>query len=264
MMLLLATLLLAAGAPLVSLDATELHYFDPQGSDRTSLSYLSHGSGSIPLELGEKLLTKETQVLGADSLIAVVNQEFGAVRDQIHSLIFEKYGIAEEHDTTKGAIPNPKEDQPPYAGVPYPYWPPLGAGLAVFDDIAKSTKKPREYEITSQPYNRIEALDGYSELRIRITDGEGLWGKKVAVLQIRRHDYSKERARLHHVLPIPLPYKEHMAFTVVTNTEVDFVESLKQRTSGVVIRYWLPSHRIGEQSYREDFLAGMAKVVSQF
>lgn len=263
-MLLLAALLLAAGAPLVSLDAAELHYFDPQGSDRTSLSYLSHGSGSIPLELGEKLLTMETHVLGADSLIAVVNREYGSARDQIRSLVSEKYGIAEEHDTALGAIPKPKEEQPPYPGLMYPYWPPLGAGLAVFDDIAKATKIPREYEVTSQPYNRIEELEGYSVLRIRITDGEGLLGKKVAVLQIRRHDYSKERARLHHVLPIPLPYKEYRAFTVVTNTEVDFVESLKQRASGVVVRYWVPSHRIGEQSYREDFLAGMAKVVSQF
>ena len=248
----------------MSFDAAELHYFDPQGSDRTPLNYLLHGSGSIPLELGEGLLTKENHALGADSVVAVVNLEYDRARGQIRSLVSDKYGIAGEHDTTQGVIPKPKQEEPPYQGVEYPVWPPLGVGLAVFNDIVTRTKLPREYEITSQPYNRIEAIDGYSQLRVRVTDGEDLLGKKVAVLQIRRRDYSKERARLHHVLPIPLPYKENIAFTVVTSTELNIVESLKQRAPGVVIRYLLPTYRMGEQSYREDFLAGLKKVVSQF
>lgn len=263
-MLLVAALLLAAGAPLLSFDATELHYFDPQGSDRTSLSYLSHGSGSIPLELGEKLLTKETHALGADSLVVVVNQEYAIIREQIRALVVDRHGIAEEHDTEAGPIPKPKEEQPPYQGIEYPFWPLLGDGLAVFNDLAKPVSLPKEYELTSRPYNRIESVEGYSQLRIRVTDGNGLLGKQVTLLQIRRRDYSKERARLHHALPIPLPYREYLAFTVVTDTEVNIVENLKWRVPGVVIRYWVPSHRIGEQSYREDFWAGMAKVVSQF
>jgi len=194
----------------------------------------------------------------------MVDQEYAFIKDQIRTLVAEGYGIVEEHDSEFGPIPRPKEEQPPYRGIEYPLWPPLGAGLAVFDNIVKAGKLPKEYELTSRSYNRIEAVDGYSELRIRVTDGEGLLGKKVAILQIMRRDYSKERARLHHTLPIPLPYKEYMAFTVVTSTEVNIAESLKQRAPGVVVRYWVPSNRIGEQSYREDFWAGMAKVVSQF
>jgi hypothetical protein len=260
----LATVLLAViGGPLLSYDAAELHYFDPQGSDRTSLSYLSHGSGSIPLELGEKLLTKETHVLGADSLIAVVNQEYDSARDQIRSACIRKvWHCGARHSTranskTEGRAASLSRPLVSLLAT-------VGSRPCCFRRHRESNQVPREYEVTSQPYNRIEELEGYSVLRIRIADGEGLFGKKVAVLQIRRHDYSKERARFHHVLPIPLPYKEYRAFTVVTNTEVDFVESLKQRASGVVVRYWVPSHRIGEQSYREDFWAGMAKVVSQF
>ena len=263
-MLLVAALLFAAGAPLVSFDATELHYFDPQGSDRTPLSYLSHGSGSIPLELGEKLLTKETHALGADSLVVVVNQEYSSIREQIRALVADRYGIANEHDNEAGPIPRPREEQFPYQGIEYPLWPPLGDGLAAFNDLAKPVSLPKEYELTSWPYNRIESVEGYSQLRIRVTDGNGLLGKRVTIFQIRRRDYSKERARLHHALPIPLPYREYVAFTVVTDTEVSIVENLKLRAPGVIVRYWVPSHRMGEQSYREDFWAGLVKVVSQF
>ena len=66
-MLTLAAIVFLAGSPLLSFDAAELPYFNPQGSDRTSLNYRYHGSGSIPRELGKKLLTQEIRVLGADT-----------------------------------------------------------------------------------------------------------------------------------------------------------------------------------------------------
>jgi len=256
-----------AGSPVLSYDTTELPYFDPQGSERTALSYRSHGSGSIPLEIGEKLLTEETHALGADSLVVLVNQEYDSARNQILSLVSDKYGIAVEHDTEAGPIPRPKEEQPPYRGIEYPVWPPLGDGLAVFNDLAKLVSLPKEYELTSRPYNRIESVEGYSQLRIRVTDGRGLLGKKVTLLQVRRRDYSKERARLHHALPIPLPYKEYSAFTVVTDTEVALIESLRQRVPGLIIRYFLPTSRLTaswESSYKEDVLAGLRKAANDF
>lgn len=256
-------LLLLPGA-LLNVDATQLSYFDPQGSDRTDLSYRRHGAGSIPRELGEKLLTQETHALGADSLIVIANQEYSILQRHLRALLEERWGIAEEYDSAAGAIPKPKEERSPYLGVEYPAWPPLGEGLSVFNDIAKQDGSPREYQLTSKPYNRLESFEGYSEVRIRITDGKSLLGKDVTIFQVRRRDYSKERARLHHSIPIPLPYKEYLAFTVVTDTEVALIEQLKQRIPGLVVRYFVPGNRMREKSYLEDFLASLRRAAMAF
>ena len=47
MMLALAPLVLFASS-LLNVDASELSYFNPQGSERTDLNYESHGAGFIP------------------------------------------------------------------------------------------------------------------------------------------------------------------------------------------------------------------------
>jgi hypothetical protein len=256
-----------AGSPVLSYDATELPYFDPQGRERTALSYLSHGSGSIPRELGEKVLTQETQALGADYLIALVSREYAVVQEQLRALVRERIGVAEEYDNSAGPIPKPKEKRPSYSGVEYPAWPPLGEELSLFSDPAKEVRPPQEFQVTTQPYNRLESVEGFSEARIRVSDGKILLGKNVTILQIRRRDYSKERARFNHAMPIPLPYKEYSVFTVVTNTEVALIESLRQRVPGLVIRYFLPTSRLTaswESSYREDVLAGLRKAANDF
>jgi hypothetical protein len=185
-------------------------------------------------------------------------------REQIKALIARKYGIAKEHDSGDGPFPKPRlnEERPPYQGVDYPPWPPLGEGLDIFSHTVKNQELPKEYELTSRHYNHVESLDGYSELRIRITDGQELLGKKVTILQVRRRDHSKERARLNHAWPIPLPYKEYLAFTVVTDTEVKIIESLKLSASEIVAQYLVLTKLIWEPSQLEDLLAEMRKMAS--
>jgi len=267
-MLILAAIVLLAGSPLLSFDAAELPYFNPQGSDRTSLNYLYRGSGSIPRELGEKLLTQETQAIGSDTLIVLVNGEYTAVQEQVRRLIAQEAGIAEEQNNSPGLTGKHPEQQPSYLENEYPTkWPPLGVGLSIFSDVAHHFNHPREYQLTSRPYNQIEAIDGYSEVRIRVTDGKELLGEDVTILQIGRRDYSMERARLHHSISIPLWYKERRVFTVVTDTEVTLIEKLKQGIHGLTIRYFVPNSRISQSwnnSYREDFLAGLMKVAAEF
>lgn len=264
-MLTLAAMVLLAGSPLLNIDAAELSYFNPQGSDRTSLSYLYHGSGSIPLELGEKLLT---QAFGADTLIVVVNGEYAAVQEQVRRLIAQEVGIAEEQNNSPELTGKQSEQQPSYLENEYPTkWPPLGVGLSIFSDVAHHFNRPQEYQLTSRPYNQLEAIEGYSEVRIRVTDGKELLGKDVTILQIGRRDYSMERVRFHHSIPIPLWYKERHVFTVVTDTEVTLIEKLKHQIHGLVIRYFVPTSRISQSwdnSYREDFLAGLLKVAAEF
>lgn len=266
-MLTLAAMVLLAGSPLLSFDTAELSYFNPQGSDRTSLSYLYHGSSSIPRELGEKLLTQEIKALGADTLIVVVNGEYAVVQEQVRRLIAQEVGIAEEQDNSSGLTQKQSEQQPTYLEDEYLKWPPLGVGLSILSDVAHQFNRPREYQLTSRHYNQLEAIEGYSEVRIRVTDGKELLGKDVTILQIGRRDYSMERARLHHSIPIPLWYKEPRVFTVVTDAEVMLIEKLKQRILGLVIRYFVPTSRMSQSwdnSYREDFLAGLMKVTAEF
>lgn len=266
-MLILAAMVLLAGSPLLSFDAAELPYFNPQGSDRTSLSYLYHGSGSIPLELGEKLLTQETQALGADTLIVLVNGEYSVVQEQVRRLIAQEVGIAEEQSNSSGLTGKQSEQQPSFENKYPTQWPPLSVGLSIFSDVAHHFNRPREYQLTSRPYNQLKDIEGYSEVRIRVSDGKELLGKDVTILQIGRRDYSMERVRFHHAMPIPLWYKERHVFTVVTDTEVMLIEKLKQQIHGLGIRYFVPSSRISrswDNSYREDFLAGLMKVAAEF
>jgi hypothetical protein len=267
-MTLIVTSLVLVGAAVLNVDSTELFYYNPPASDREDLQYRMRGAGSIPRHLGEKLLTSdERKQLGADSLVVVVNQEFPIVRRHLRELVAQIHGIAEENDNLGGTIPPPKEHRPDYHGggpsdEEYPSWPPLGDGLVVFSDAGSPFSSTREYQFTSQPYNRLESVDGYSEVRVRITDATTLLGKKATVLQLRRRDYSKERARLGHT-PFPLPFiQDKSRFLLVTDTEVAMVEQLKQRIPGMVTRYFVPdSHRRPE--FWPPMLASMREAVGK-
>ncbi|MET0515067.1 MAG: hypothetical protein ABW047_07045 [Nitrospiraceae bacterium] len=214
--------------------------------------------------MGEKVLTQETHALGADDLVVLVNQEYETVREMLRSSILKHVGIEEEIDNGRGPIPKPSEERFPYRGIEYPAWPPLGEGLSVFNDRDKQATSPKEYQLTSKPYNRLEDIAGYSEVRIRVTDGKELLGKRATVLQVRRRDYSKERARLHHSIPIPLPYKESLTFSIVTNTEVAMIEAVPRQLPGLVVRYFVPNIRMGDKSYLENFLISLKKASTEF
>jgi len=53
-MLTFAAIVHLAGSPLLSFDAAELPYFNPQGPDHTSSSYRDHESGSISTRTGRE------------------------------------------------------------------------------------------------------------------------------------------------------------------------------------------------------------------
>lgn len=225
-------------AAALNIDAASLPYFDPQGDERTSYAYARKGAGSIPRELNEKvLLQDQSSPFSAHSLVVLVNKEYSVVVEKIHALVAEKMGIAEEHDNQSGVIPKPKNNRPPYLGNEWPPWPPLGEGLASFRDSVESVGHPKEYQLTSKLKERLEAARGYSQVRIRVTDGRGLLNRNVTILQIRRRDYSVDQD-YSHIAGIPLG-KEKQAFTLVTNSEVALIESLKKLIPGLAVRYFV-------------------------
>jgi hypothetical protein len=225
-------------AAVLNVDATALPYFDPQGDERTSYAYALKGAGSIPRELNEKVLLQDQSApLSATSLVVLVSKEYSVVLKKIQALLAEKMGIAEEHDNQSGVIPKPKDKHPPYVGAEWPPWPPLGEGLASFRDSVESVGHPKEYQLTSKLQERLTAISGFSEVRIRVTDGRGLLNRDVTILQIRRRDYSREWDRS-HIAGIPLG-KGKKAFTLVTDSEVALIESLKELIPGLAVRYFV-------------------------
>lgn len=234
-------------AAVLNVDAAALPYFDPQGEERTSRAYARNGAGSIPRELNEKvLLQDQSSQLSTDSLVVLVNKEYSVVLEKIRGLVAEKMGIAEEHDNKLGVIPKPKENRPSYRGIEWPPsyqgaewppWPPLGEGLAFFRDSVESVGHPKEYQLTSKLKERLEAARGFSEVRIRVTDGKGLLNRTVTILQVSRQDYSVDQD-YSHIAGIPLG-KKRLAFRLVTDSEVALIESLKEVIPGLVVRYFV-------------------------
>ena len=116
-MMLLDAFVATVAAIVLNVGSTELFYYDPPDSERSSLQYRTRGSGSIPLEHGEKLVMRdEAAKLNADSLIVVVNQEYSTIKANMRELVARKLGIAEEHENLNGAIPSPKEHLSEYLG----------------------------------------------------------------------------------------------------------------------------------------------------
>lgn len=251
--------------PVFIAEPSSLLYFNPQGDDRTPLNYATKGLSSIPRELGEKVLMSEGSLrVHADTIVVVLDKEYASIQKELRKLVEEKIGIRHEHDTLSGHISDPEKEPSPYDDtIEYPAWPPLGDGLDRFRHTARQFAPPREYQLTSHPYNRIESIEGYSRLRIRVTDAQELLGKGLTIVQIRRRDFSKERARLHHALPIPLPYREIHAVSLVTDTEVALIEQLKQRLPGLSISYFLPG--LGSTfEEREELWASFEQAVKRF
>ena len=253
--------LVLAGA-ILGVDAQSLRYYDPPSLPWWP-SYSPTYASSIVRTKEEKVLLEDSDttkyVLGATSLVALVNLPYHQVQQAIKEIIANSLGIRNEHDSTTGVIPKPEAERPPYLGAEIEPWPEMGPGLSYLGK-GLSFSEPLEYEITSRPYNQIESI-GFSELRIRIVEATGILGRQTTLIELRRRDYCREWAilgRSVHVA-IPLPYKEHWSFTLMTETEVKLIEQMKKTFQDVSIRYFLPSPKAIQYNdqYRATFRNSM-------
>lgn len=234
-------------ATVLNVAASSLLYFDPKDDERTAIAYRRHGSGSIPRKLHERIVTVEDGHWAANSLIVMCNKDFSSVVDEVRKLVIEKIGVENEQDSSDRPIPKDPEPTTPQEHFEKGWggsWPPLGEGFRAFDKI-DTRGVPREYQVTTKTYNHLKSATGRSQLRIRLTDGAGLLGKDVAILQIQRRDFSREWARDAHVFGgvIVFPWKEDLKFFLITDTEVALVEQLGKRLPGTSLRYFVPEHR---------------------
>src|SRR5581483_8482873 len=156
-------------------------------------------------------------------------------------------------------IPGKPLEREPYLGWDHP-WPGLGAGLSA---LLSDRGRAREYEITTKPYHILDDEKGFSQLRIRISDGMALFGGNITILQLRRRDFSWEWASYH---PLVFPWKTPRAHTLVTNTEVELVEELKKRNAKLATRYFAPNRpklELVDPAYIAELLGKMKEAVQQ-
>ncbi|THJ24716.1 MAG: hypothetical protein CAF45_004030 [Nitrospira sp. CG24E] len=238
-------------AALMNVEADSLPFLDPPSPWWPSYSYAFRGGNSILREQGEKLLLQDYKRPGysAYAIIALIDFDYEGVRDTLRLLVRERWGIVEEQDNSTGPI---RDDSTMYKAEGYHSpiniindnlrWPILGQGLTrLAGPLASGTA--REYQLTSQPYNKIESLNGFSQVVIRVSDGNPLFDYPVTILQLTRTDRSREWARTHdfHGV-IPLPYKEEWwSVGIVTSSEIDLIEELKRSIPGISVRYFVVS-----------------------
>lgn len=226
---------------LMNVEVDSLPYVDPPSPWWPSYSYVFSRGNSILREQGEKLLLRDKDpddAYGTYAVIVLVNAKYERVRDTLQELVTARWGILEEQENAVGPI----SMKPPTVDIVNEnlHWPILGEGLVRLSGQA-STRMAREYQLTSQPYNKIKWLHGFSQVVIRVSDGSALFDQPVTTLQVTRTDHSREWARtqdLHWIFP--LPYKEdRRSVGIVTSTEITLVEDLKQHIPGVAIRYFV-------------------------
>jgi hypothetical protein len=236
---LLSAVLLSTAVMNVEVDA--LPYVAPPSPWWPSYSYVFSRGNSILREQGERLLLRDKDpddAYGTYAVIVLVNAKYERVRATLQELVAARWGILEEQENAVGPI----SMKPPTSDIVNENlrWPILGEGLARLRGSA-SSQMAQEYQLTSQPYNKIESVKGYSQAVIRISDGAPLFDRSVTVLQVTRTDWSREWARtqeLHWIFP--LPYKEdRQSVGIVTSTEIALIEELKPHLPGVAIRYFL-------------------------
>ncbi|TKB75934.1 MAG: hypothetical protein E8D46_00875 [Nitrospira sp.] len=233
---LLSVIVLSTAVMNVEVDA--LPYLDPPSPWWPSYSYALRGGSSILREQGEKLLLNEVEPdpYGINAVIVLIDAEYDWVRNAVRGLVEARWGILDEQEN----ITRPIKMKPATAEIIHEalHWPILGEGLVRLSDQA-SMKTAREYQLTSQPYNKIESLRGFSQVVIRVSDGATLFDQPVTILQVTRTDRLWEWAREFHGL-IPLPYKEERwSVGIVTSTEITLIEDLKKQMPGLSIRYFL-------------------------
>jgi hypothetical protein len=233
-MTLASTLLFAV--TVMNVEADALPYYDPPSPWWPSYSYAFTRGSSILREQGEKLLVMngEPPVYGTQSVIALVNGKYGKVRDTLRDLVKERWGILTEEDNSLRLISKPSPDIIIRDALD---WPMLGEGLGRLRENG-ALLPISEYQLTSQPYNKVRWINGRSQVVIRVSDGAPVFDTDVTILQVSRTDWAWEWARSSFHGIMPLPWKEYRAaMGIVTSTEIALIEDLKKFMPGLTIRY---------------------------
>ncbi|SPP64041.1 hypothetical protein [Nitrospira lenta] len=252
-------------AALMNVEAESLPMYIPPPWWLPEPSYAFTGASSIPRELGEKLVMERTgeDAHRALSIVVLVTAEYAKVRAALLQTVTTQWGILQQHDNVTGPIPH---KSPRLVGGAQE-WPPLGESLVMITEDGK-TPQLIEVEVLTNPYNIVESIHGSSQTLMRVSDGKGIWGHDLTLIQLMRVDRALEWAWAqfgsHPVFPLPYK-KERGSLGGVTSTEIRLLESLKTSIPGVELRYFVPDLDINVNSSKRGALrSGISTAVEHF
>lgn len=255
--IILATLIIVS---FLTMNAAALVYLDPKADEKEAKKHLA---SSLVRHTGERVLMYEGREMNlpAISVLALARGPYKEWSNALRKVLSQRFGIVSEGEAVARSARDPASaDQMLHQ---YPDGPLLGEGFVGFQALGVRVEQPEEYRIHTARYNQIEAISGYSELEVRLTDGRKLFGKDSTVIVLRRTDHSREWYR-HFQLGIPLPFKHDVAEDLVTSTEIDIVDSVKHEQRDGRVEYFVPYPAVEGTDYWHDFLGKILHTVDSF
>lgn len=213
-----------------------LMYLDPNDK---SVRFKRVLNDSIPLHTGERVVLEQKDLV-SPWVVALIRLNYEDVREQIEESVRKKFGVekAQEKFTVAGDFKA--------VDLNIPEDPLFGEGFGGFYQLVPGIKSTREYIIASKEFNRIDKVDGYSISRWRLGDGRDILGQSWTILIVERADFSREWARDH--TGIPWPFKTSGTTRLVTETEIQLIDSLMGQHKQPIIEYFVPypAYKTGE------------------
>lgn len=235
-------------------------FFDPKANEKKYKSEVPLAD-SIPLELGEEILL-QTNGVPATSVVILISEPYEKVRHELVDFLARKVGVASQGEID---IHADREKASSEANEQIGKgWPLFGDGFRALQVLGMRLDPPKEYQIISQRYNQVEKLSGYSQMKLRISDGKQLFNKDFTVIVMRRHDRSREWAAISE-LRIPLPFKEEVENFLVTSTEIGFLQDyVVAGGDKAKIKYFVPFPGYKDKEYWLDFMTSIQAAAKEF
>jgi hypothetical protein len=171
--------------------------------------------------------------LRAHWVVALFNSPYEPTRRQLHEEVQKAFGVESQDEIIK------KIDTGPSFSPHAPYEPLFGDAFNDFHELGIADVESHEYRIETKEYNaNVRWWKSSSTSHWRLIDGMPLFGKPVSILVLSRTDYSREWVVMHP--GIPLPFTQMVHTELVTNREVDVVETVREKLRQPDAQYFIP------------------------
>ncbi|TAN61680.1 hypothetical protein EPN18_06210 [bacterium] len=207
----------------------------------------------IPFKKMEKVLVSNSGY-PATSVIFLLMSPYKQVVNELHDIIFGQIGANNVVEKRTNEVAGYSNGSEKYIAM-------VTVDLAKFKAYNINIEDFKESSFDSKKYNIINEKT-YSVLSLRIADGQDVFGVNCTLVYMHRLDYSRGWLREFHT-GIPIPIRGDGTSSVITNTEVNIIEQLKQKMSIKNSAYFFPNDE--RQSFSvKDMMLEIRKTVDEF